>query len=64
MLFLDLQVQWRRLVSVADKHVAMGGRGGGCREVSWGQDQIKDIVGGLQMRWGGTRPEIHGMWNH
>lgn len=46
MLFLDLQVQWRRIVSVADKRVAMGGRGEGRREVSWGQEQIKDVVGG------------------
>ena len=46
MLFLDLQVQWRRLVSVADKHVARGARGGGCREVSWGQEQIKHVLGG------------------
>lgn len=43
MLFLDLQVQWRSLVSAADKRVAMGGRAGGRREVRWGQEWIKDV---------------------
>lgn len=44
--FLDLQAQWSNgdVLSLWQiRRAAMGGGGGGCREVRWGQEWIKDV---------------------